>query len=393
MDLHKALADVEDYIIAHRRYLHQHPETSFKEVETTKYIAAELDKLGVAYDIPTEEPKTGVIAYIDGTKEGPKKAVALRADIDALNVTEATDLDFKSQNVGAMHACGHDAHAAMLLGAAKVLSEHKEAFPGRVYLIFQPAEEVGTGAEYMMRQGTWFDEIESIYGSHVWNNLEVGKINVEAGPRMAAADWFTIKIHGKSGHGSQPHETIDAVLVGAEVVNALQQLTARNYNAFDPCTVVVGRFESGNRFNIIAGEAELEGTNRYFSREISDRIEGDFHRVVKGICDAYGATYDMDYNHIIIPTINWEHETDIARGALTKVAGDEAFKSQEKVTGGEDFSYYLEKKPGVFAFVGTYNPEKGCDAPHHNEHFNVDESALKNGAGMYVQYAIDALNQ
>lgn len=390
MNVKELVSKNEDYIIEMRRYFHMHPELSFEEFETTKRIAEELDKMGIPYQIPEEEPKTGVIGIIQGGKPG--KTVALRADIDALNVGEKNDVEYKSQNEGKMHACGHDSHMAMLLGAAKILNEVKDELCGKVYLIFQPAEEVGLGAKYMTRQGNWYEETDNIYGSHIWSGLETGKISVEAGDRMAAADRFTITIKGKSGHGSLPNETVDAVVVGAAVVQNLQQLVARNYSPLDSVTVTVGSFHSGNRFNIIAGEATMEGTNRYFSREIGARIEEDMRRVIGGVCDAYGATYELDYQYILGPTINDEASSTIATNAIEKFAGKDILKNMQKTTGGEDFSYYLENKPGCFGFVGSRNPDLGTDYPHHNERFNIDESALANGAGTYAQYAIDFLN-
>lgn len=389
MDIRKLVQDNKEYITEIRRYFHMHPELSYQEHETTKKITEELESMGIHYEIPEEEPKTGVIAWIEGNKPG--RVVALRADIDALNVTEQTDVEYKSQNEGKMHACGHDAHTAMLLGAAKILSSVKDEIEGKIYLIFQPAEELGTGAKYMMRQGTWYEEIENIYGAHIWSVLESGKISVEAGERMAAADMFNIKIKGKSGHGSMPHETVDAVVVGSAVVQAIQQLVSRNYSPLDSVTVTIGSFHSGNRFNIIAGEAEMEGTNRYFSQEIANRIENDMRRVIKGVCDAYGADYELDYTYILGATTNDEESSKIAEKAVEKVAGSEALQKMVKTTGGEDFSYYLKDKPGCFGFIGARNEAIGACYPHHNEKFNIDEEVLANGAGVYAQYALDFL--
>lgn len=389
MDIRKLVQDNKEYITEIRRYFHMHPELSYQEHETTKKITEELESMGIHYEIPEEEPKTGVIAWIEGNKPG--RVVALRADIDALNVTEQTDVEYKSQNEGKMHACGHDAHTAMLLGAAKILSSVKDEIEGKIYLIFQPAEELGTGAKYMMRQGTWYEEIENIYGAHIWSVLESGKISVEAGERMAAADMFNIKIKGKSGHGSMPHETVDAVVVGSAVVQAIQQLVSRNYSPLDSVTVTIGSFHSGNRFNIIAGEAEMEGTNRYFSQEIANRIENDMRRVINGVCDAYGADYELDYTYILGATTNDEESSKIAEKAVEKVAGSEALQKMVKTTGGEDFSYYLKDKPGCFGFIGARNEAIGACYPHHNEKFNIDEEVLANGAGVYAQYALDFL--
>lgn len=389
MDIRQLVQDNKEYITEIRRYFHMHPELSYQEHETTKKITEELESMGIPYEIPEEEPKTGVIAWIEGKKPG--RVVGLRADIDALNVTEQTDVEYKSKNEGKMHACGHDAHTAMLLGAAKILSFVKDEIEGKIYLIFQPAEELGTGAKYMMRQGNWYEEIENIYGAHIWSVLEAGKISVEAGERMAAADMFKIKIKGKSGHGSMPNETVDAVVVGSAVVQAIQQLVSRNYSPLDSVTVTIGSFHSGNRFNIIAGEAEMEGTNRYFSQEIASRIENDMRRVIKGVCDAYGADYELDYTYILGATTNDEESSKIAEMAVEKVAGSEALQKMVKTTGGEDFSYYLKDKPGCFGFIGARNEAIGACYPHHNEKFNVDEEVLANGAGVYAQYALDFL--
>lgn len=391
LDIKELISESKDYIIEMRRYFHKYPELSFKEFETTKKIASELEKMGIPYQIPEEEPRTGVIGIIEGKQPG--KAVALRADIDALNVKEENDVDYKSRNVGKMHACGHDNHIAMLLGAARILSQVKNELHGKVYLIFQPAEELGLGAKYMMRQGDWYDNIDNIYGSHVWSGLESGKISVEAGERMAAADKFTITIKGKSGHGSLPHETVDAVVVGAAVVQNMQQLVSRNYSPLDSVTVTIGSFHSGNRFNIIAGDATLEGTNRYFSKEIGSRIENDMKRILNGVCEAYGAEGKLDYEYIVSPTSNDEESSKIAENALLSIAGKDALQKMTKTTGGEDFSFYLEGKPGCFGFVGISNDKIGANYPQHSEHYNVDEEALINGAGLYAKYAIDYLNE
>ena len=222
--------------------------------------------MGIPYDINTDTNGCGLIGVIEG--KGPGKCVGLRADMDALNVKECTELDYKSQVDGKMHACGHDAHTAMLLGAAKMLKEQENNFNGKVYLVFQPAEEVGEGAKAMMKFGDWYKEVDNMFGTHVWSNMEAGKVSVEPGERMAAGDQFILKVKGKSGHGSAPHETVDAVVVASSIVMNLQTLVSRTYSPLDSVVITVGSFHSGNRFNIIAGEAVLEGTYRYFSREI-----------------------------------------------------------------------------------------------------------------------------
>lgn len=389
MDVKKLVEKYYDYVIEMRRYFHENPELSMEEYETTKRIAEELDKMGIKYEIPEE--KVGVIGVIEGKEPG--KVIALRADMDALNVTEKNDVEYKSKVDGKMHACGHDAHTAMLLGAAQILNEVKDQFKGKVYLLFQPGEEVGKGAKFLMNHGDWYDEVDSFFGTHVWSPLETGKVSLEGGERMAAADKFTITIHGKSGHGSLPHETIDPVVVGSSIVMNLQTLVSRKYSPLDSVTVTVGSFHSGNRFNIIPNDAVLEGTNRYFSQEISDSIEEDMKKIIENIAAAYGATVELDYERLVLPTYNDPAHSEIAEKSAAKIIGEENVSTLEKTTGGEDFSFYLQDgKPGVFAFVGVRNSELGTDYPQHSERYNVDESVLPNGAGIYAQYTIDYLN-
>lgn len=380
----------KDYIIEMRRYFHAHPELSFEEYETTKKIAEELDKMGIPYEINTKY-NTGLVGVIQGAHPG--KTVALRADIDALNVTEENDFDFKSTVDGKMHACGHDGHIAMLLGAAKILMDLKDKIHGRIFLVFQPAEEVGKGAKAMIEFGNWYKETDNIFGAHVWSNLETGKVSVEAGERMAAADRFVIKVKGKSGHGSAPHETVDAVVVASAIVMNLQTLVSRTYSPLESVAVTVGSINSGTRFNIIAGDAIMEGTNRYFSKEVADTIEENMRRICENTAKAYGAEAILEYEYILGATTNEEKSSEIAIKSVADVLGEDAVMAMEKVTGGEDFSFYLENCPGCFAFVGVNNPECGAVYPHHNERFNMDDEALAGGAGVYAQYALNFLNE
>lgn len=390
MDIKKMVKDNNDYIVEMRRHFHANPELSFEEFETTKTIASELDKMGISYEIP--EKGLGVIGVIQGGKPG--KTLALRADMDALNVDEQTGVEYASKTPGKMHACGHDAHVAMLLGAAKMLNEIKDEIPGKIFLLFQPAEEIGQGAKYLMKHGNWYEETDSFFGTHIWTPMDAGKVSLEAGERMAAADQFIVKVHGKSGHGSMPHETIDAIVVASSIVTNLQTLVSRNYSPMDAVAVTVGTFSSGVRWNIIAGEAELTGTVRYFNNEVGARVEDDFRRVVENTAATYGATVDIEYNRIVLPTYNDKVNSEVAIEAAKKVVGEENVVLHEKTTGGEDFSFYLQDgKPGVFGFVGARNEELKTDFPHHNESFNIDESVLANGAGVYAQYAIDYLNK
>lgn len=390
MDIRSLINENSDYVIEMRRHFHKNPELSMEEVETTKKVAEELDKMGIQYEIP--EDGVGVVGEINGKKPG--KTIALRADMDALTVTEKTGVDYASVVDGKMHACGHDTHMAMLLGAAKILNEIKDELPGKIYLLFQPAEEIGEGAKYLMKHGNWFEETDTFFGTHIWSVLEAGKVSLQGGERMAAAGYFKVDIHGKSGHGSLPHETVDAVVVASAVVMNLQTLVSRKYSPLDSVVVTVGKIQGGNRFNIIAGEAELLGTTRYFNPEVRKTLETDFRNVVNSTCEMYGATADIEYKEVVLPTFNDPSHSEIAIESAKKVVGEENVVDMEKTTGGEDFSFYLESgKPGVFAFIGARNPELKADFPHHSECFNIDESVLANGAGVYAQYAVDYLTK
>lgn len=378
----------QDYVRDQRRYFHQYPELSYQEVETTKRIASELDKMGIEYEINGEK-NTGVVGVIRGARAG--KAVALRADIDGLNVTETNTVDFKSRNIGAMHACGHDAHIAMLLGAARMLMDMREQICGTVYLVFQPAEELGNGAPYMQRFGNWYQEVGALYGAHVWIDLPAGYMSVEAGERMAAGARFSIKVRGRSGHASQPQQTIDATVVAAAILMNLQSIVARHFHPMDSVVVTVGSLHSGTRFNIISGEAEMEGTTRYFRREIGVEIQEQMEKIIMNTAHAYGAEAEFQYELMIPATINDESVSKVAENAVVKVLGAEKLTKMRQVMGGEDFAYYLEHKPGCYGFVGIYNPEVGAVHSHHSNNFNLDDSVLSGGAGVYAQFALDWL--
>ena len=376
-----------EYIIELRRYFHQHPELSLEEFETTAFIAKELDKLNISYE---KSHPTGLIGKITGLKPG--KTVALRSDIDALKITQKNNVTYQSKNVGKMHACGHDAHMAMLLGAAKILMDNIEEVEGTIYLIFQPAEEIGQGAKIMINTGDWYEEIDSIFGLHIWSGLETGKISLESGERMAAADRFVVNIKGKSGHGSMPHQTVDAVVVASATVMNLQTIVSREYAPLDPLVISVGSIHSGDAFNVISGEAILDGTVRYFKKSIGDSIIDSISKVIKSTASLYGASSKFEYFKYIPPLYNDEGASRIAHHAAIEVLGEDNIVTMEKTTGGEDFAFYLEHKPGCFAFLGSKNIEKKTDAAHHNDHFDIDEDVLINGSLLDVQYALNYLN-
>lgn len=388
----KALAQAEkDYIIAMRRDFHKHPELGTKEIRTTGRIAEELKKDGI--DVTTFDDITGCIGTIRGAHPG--KTVMLRADIDALPIQEA-DLTrpYASKNPGCMHACGHDSHTAMLLGAAKILAAHREDIHGTVKLIFQMAEEIGTESRHYVEKGC-LDGVDAIFGMHIWTPLPSGTINIEDGPRMACSDRFTIKIHGKAAHGSQPQNGCDSILAAAAVVMALQSVVSHGNDPQNTFVLTTGMMNGGTADNIIADETELVGTTRTFNNDFRKTIPELIKHAAETTAAAYGCTAQCTYFFGPDPLVNSRKDlTDIARGAAEKIMGPDAFIHMDPQMGAEDFSVYLRKVPGLFAFLGCRNPaKKDTASPHHSSTFDIDEDVLPNGTAMYVQFALDFLNQ
>lgn len=387
MQVKELAARVQPELVELRRYFHQHPEPSFEEVNTGKRIAEELAKLGISVE---RKAKTGVVGTLKGGKPG--RTVALRADIDALSIQEETGLPFASQNEGYMHACGHDAHITCLLGAAKILAQLKDEIPGTVKFIFQPAEEIAHGAKLMVEEGA-MEGVDGIFGMHVWGDLPAGKVCVDAGPRMASADMFTITVDGKGGHGSAPHQGVDAVVVAAAIIMNLQTIVSREFNPLEPVVVHVGKVVAGDRFNIIASRAVMEGANRCFNPEIRQKLPEVVRRVAENTAATFRATAKVEYHFGCPPTINDEKLAAIAQEAVKKLYGEEGLAPMSLLTGSEDFPFYQEKAPGAFAFLGVCNPAKGTCWPQHHSHYTIDEDALQVGAAVYAQFALDFLAQ
>lgn len=388
MNVKELAKEQESYVIQCRHYLHSHPELSTKEVNTTRFIKEELEKMGV--EVQEFEGITGCVGTIKGDKPG--KTVMLRADIDALPITENPGKSYCSLNPGVMHACGHDCHTSMLLGAAKILSAHRDEIHGTVKLIFQMAEEIGRKSEEYVKRGA-LEGVDAIFGMHIWSAVPAGKVNFESGERMACSDRFTIKIHGKSSHGSASHEGKDAIIAGAAAIQALQTIPSRINNPFNALVVTVGIFNGGTKENIIADQAELTGTVRAFNREFRNSMPEVIKSVVEPVVKGYGCSAEVDYYFGPSPLIN-DHEdlVQIARGAASKEMGEDALIPLKKMTGAEDFSVYMETVPGVFGYLGCRNEEKGIIAAHHHPAFDVDEDVLYHGTGIYVQFALDYLN-
>lgn len=380
----KALAKkYEPYIIERREFIHAHPEPSMEEYETTKVIAAELDKMGIPYRLLKP---TGVIAEIKGAYPG--KTIGLRADYDALSITEKTDVPFKSQNDGFMHACGHDTHTAMLLGAAKILLDIKDELHGTVRLVFQPGEETAQGAKVVCEQGG-LDGVDGMFGIHIGAQKPVGTVFLAPGPTHASTDMFELKIIGKAGHGAAPQQTVDATVCAAAVVMNLQTVVSRETDPTQPLVVTVGSLHSGTRFNIISGEANLNGTCRCFDVELHHHIPEMMERIIKSTCDAYRCTYEFKYDMLTEPLVNDAGMAELAWKAAEKVVDDPKTQVEKCIAqmGGEDFAEYTVHCPAAFATLGG-----GGEYPHHSDYFFIDEASFVTGAALHAQVAYDFLN-
>ena len=389
MDIRALAEQYESYIIEQRRWFHAHPELSWEEFGTTDHIQQELEKMGL--EVHRFDGRPGCTAMIYGGKAAPgAKTVALRADIDALPVEEKTGLPFTSQNPGVMHACGHDNHMAMLLGAARILCELKDELAGNVKLLFQAAEETCFGAKYYVQQGV-LDGVDAIYGQHIWAGLEAPYLNVQPGVRMASCDNFTITVEGSSTHGSTPHLGTDAIVAAASIIMNIQTIVSRNNDPLNALVVTIGEIHGGQRFNILANKVVMEGTCRTHSREMRGKIELLLRRVCEDTAAAFGARAELKYDAFPSPVIN-DHDdlNQIAHDAAVKLYGEEGIKEMPRVMGSEDFAYFMDVVPGIFGFLGSRDAEH--QASNHNDCYDVPEEVLKRGAAMHAQFAADYLS-
>jgi len=371
-------------VIADRRHLHQHPELGFQEVETARFVEERLRAIGIQ-EVQTGIATTGLTGLIRGGK-GPGKVVLLRADMDALPIHEQNDVEYKSLHDGVMHACGHDAHTAMLMGIARVLHDRRDEFAGTVKVLFQPAEEGGGGARVMIEEGVLdAPNVDAVFGMHMAQETPVGKIAVRPGPAMAAADRFTIVIKGKGGHGAAPHLTVDPIAIGAQIVVALQTIVAREIDPIQPAVVTVGAFLAGEAANVIPDSAELRGTVRSFDPDVRTQLQERITALVQGIATAMRAEAEVRYNPGYPPTVNEPEMTALVREVAIGVVGEENVIEEPVKMGAEDFSYFLEARPGSFFFVGTRNPDKGFVWGHHHPRFDIDEEGMGYGMETMIQ--------
>lgn len=399
----KDIENVENKVIDWRHDFHQNPELSNREFNTAKKIAAHLKKLGM--EVQTGVAKTGVVGLLKG--KNPGKVVALRADIDALPVTERNSLPFKSNvtdtflvtETGVMHACGHDTHIAILMGVAEVMSKHKDKINGTIKFIFQPAEEGPPpgeegGASLMVKEGVLENpKVDAIYGLHINSGTPVGTITLKPEGIMAAVERFVVTVDGKQTHGSAPWSGVDPIYISAKIIDGFQSIISRESNLVTaPAVITVGKITSGVRFNIIPETAELIGTVRTLNPDMRTHIMKRMNEMAAGIAEAHGGKATIEWQNNTVVTYNDPALTTKAISTLKRVAGDDKVLDMKAVTGGEDFSYFQEKVPGVYFFLGGMTPGNTESFPHHTPDFKIDDAGMLLGVKALSQLAIDYLN-
>ncbi len=364
-----------------RRHLHQRPELGFQETLTADFIQSKLTDWQIPHTPGIAQ--TGIVAILKGDQPGP--TLAIRADMDALPIQEANDVPYRSLHDGKMHACGHDGHVAIALGTAYHLSQ--TSFPGTVKLIFQPAEEGPGGAAPMIEAGVLQNpNVDAIVGLHLWNQLPLGTVGVREGALMAAVETFHCTIQGQGGHGAIPQQTIDSIVVTAQIITALQTIVARNIDPIESAVVTVGKLTAGTAVNVIADSATFSGTVRYFNPKYKDYFKQRIEQVIAGLCHSHGATYSFDYQVYYPPLIN-----DSRMAALVRQVAESVVESPLGVTpqcqtmGGEDMAFFLQQVPGCYFFLGSANADQGLAYPHHHPRFDFDETALALGVELFVR--------
>lgn len=383
---------LQDYIVGLRRDLHRIPETGTDLPKTQAYICAELDRLGISYT--KNKGDSGIIGEIKGGKPG--KTVLLRADIDALPIHEETGLPFASEHEGRMHACGHDTHAAMLIGALKVLNEHREALSGNVKFVFQTAEEISKGSQIAIKEGV-MDGVDAVFGIHIGSilgaSLPSGTISVVPGCCMASFDRFVLTVKGNGCHGSTPEKGVDPVTIACNIVLSLQEVIAREIAGTKPAVLTVGMINGGFAYNIIPSEVKIEGTIRAVEESVRRQLAKRIEEISKNIAAAFRGSVDFFMDWGAPPVINDEKMAALAAKAAAKVLGEEHVVTTQDAPnmGGEDFAYYLAEKPGAFMFLSSADAAKHTDVPHHNPKFMVDEDVFCKGSAVFVSIVEDFL--
>ncbi len=375
-----------DELVATRRDLHRHPELGFEETRTSTLVAERVRALG--YEVRTGLGTTGVVALRRG---GGGRTVLLRADMDALPIEEASAVPYRSQHPGRMHACGHDGHVAIGLEAARRLAG--VALPGSLKLVFQPAEELSSGAEALIRDGVLEDPpVDAAFGLHLWNELPVGTIGIMPGPIMASVDELDIAITGPGGHAAAPHQTVDPVVVAAHLVTALQSLVARRRDPLEAGVLSITRITAGHAYNVIPARAELRGTVRTFGGRFREEVPALVEQTARGIAQAFGASVEVRYRRLLDPVVNDERMALLMSEVAAGIVGPDNVRTGVRTMGGEDMSCFLARAPGCFAFVGSA-PRDRPGAPHHSPTFDIEEESLVIGAELLTRAAVRFLER
>lgn len=383
MNIREMAHSLQPELLALRRDLHAHPELGMREFRTTQKIADMMEDLRVPYRLTKP---TGLIAEIKGTREESGRCVLLRADIDALPIQEETGLPFASENAGVMHACGHDVHTAMLMGAVRILNQLRDRFSGTVRFVFQPAEELGRGADMMIAQGA-ADGADMGMAIHVFGSYEPHQVEITTGPAAAATDFFTIEVVGKTCHGAHPHDGVDATYAAAAILVQLQSVVSRELPAAEPAVVTVGSFHSGTKNNIVSGRAVMEGSCRSFSRDVWERLPGVLERIVTETAAALRCEAKIRFERLTKPLICDQETSRLLETAVSRVLPDPAlWRKGGPAPGGEDFAAFGERMPIAWLKIGGGSP-----APMHSGKLCLDDSILEDGAACYAQFAVDAL--
>lgn len=386
---------IEAELIENRRYIHMHPELSFREYNTSSFIQKKLDEMGIKYVSGIAE--NGICAYIYGNKNiesESMKSILIRADMDALPIDEVSDKPYKSQNKNVMHACGHDAHVAVLLGVCKVLNNFKDKFGGVVKAVFQPGEETSGGALPMIEEGVLENPHTDVcVALHCDSDLDCGTIRVKPGSLYASPDDFRITVKGKGGHGAEPHNCIDPIMISASIIQALNNLISRETDPFDNAVISVGSIHGGSATNIIPDSVEIQGTARSLTNEVRGFLKRRIGETAEGICKTFGAECEYEYTELFPPLINDEKlAEDVYDSACRSIGKDKCVWGGAPTMAGEDFSYFSQNRPSVLFKLGCRNKSLGIVSPIHHSSFDIDENCLKTGVKVFVGFVLDYLN-
>jgi len=377
LDFVSEVAGLNDQLVAWRRDFHMHPELGFQEVRSASIIADHLRDWG--YQVETKVAHTGVVALLKGSAPGP--VVMLRFDMDALPITESNECEYVSLNRGVMHACGHDAHMAIGLGVARIISGYREELLGTLKIVFQPGEEGLNGAEVMVNEGVLENPRPDVFlAAHVWNDLPVGEVAVASGPVMAAAERWSCTVQGKGGHGALPHQTVDPIVATAQMVLALQTIVSRNISPLEEAVVTVGTVQGGDAFNVIPATVQMTGTVRTFSSKVRGVVLRRMQEIFDGLAAASGSSVQFQTQVLSPALVNDRDVTAVVSDAASAVVGEDNVRRDVRTMGSEDAAFFTREVPGCYFFLGSANPALGRIAPHHNARFDIDEAVLVTGA-------------